>query len=289
MKECYGCKKVYEANAGYCYDCEVKVLGSERMFKFQGMGGWLLFFVILGVLGIIINAVTAFQNIGALSTLRTMPGIELNGALPILVINAVLIFVTVALFSVSLVQLCGRKSRFFFLYQLSFFVGFVGGILAFVGIGMVTFEGRSIDIPPGTIRDFVISILWFILLTAYYSNSVRVRIFMETTDYLKQAIFAFKRDHDPFITLTPEDAAARAQQNDTSTAHTPATYTSAQNTNFINSAYKAATLITCKGCEKSYTNVRDTCPFCKAHNEVAVCENCKNRYDAKYNSCPHCG
>ena len=282
MKECYGCKKVYEANAGYCYDCEVKVLGSERMYKFQGMGGWLLFFVILGALGIIMSTVTAFQNIGAISRLRTLPGVALGGAFPVLVINAVLIFVVIALVIVYLVQLCNRKSRFFFIYQLSFFVALVSGILGFVGIGMVTFEGRSIGIPPGTIRDFVISILWFIVLTAYYSSSVRVRIFMETDDYLKQAIFAFSKGDESFRTLSPE-AEAEADADHTSATHMPILNT------VLTSAPSKTNLISCKDCIKEYTNARDTCPFCRTHNEVAVCDNCKNRYDAKHNNCPHCG
>lgn len=290
MKECNKCKKVYEANAGYCYDCEVEALGSIKMEKFKNAGGWLLFFILWATLSVIIGFVNVVRSIGALSTLRTLPNVELGGAFPLLSIGFALIFIAIVALSLFIAQVCSRKSRFLFFYQLQFFIGLLGSILILVAFGMITIDGRPIG-SGAAIRDLIVAIGAFILFTAYYNSSDRVRIYMETNDYLRHAIIAHKGE--PFRTLTPEAAAAHMQQQqqqntaaahmqqqqNTTAAHTPATFKPILGKN----------LVSCKNCGKEYINTRDTCPFCKAHNEVAVCENCNNKYDAKHNLCPHCG
>ena len=258
-------------------------IGHDNISKYQEIGGWLLLFVLWAVISIIRNLVTAIREIGAISTLREFAAnvdtISIpNAALSLLTINVIMGFVIIALTVIFVAQVSGRKSRFLFFYQLAVILGLCTGILGFIALNMI--EGAPGS--GGVVWNLFLGAGGLLLFTLYCSSSVRVRVYMDNDEYFTKAIFTLKDKDEAFITENTRGTAPILQK-DVSTASRAGS--SAQNANL---AKPSADTIFCKGCEKSYSCVRDTCPYCKMPNTVSTCEGCKGRYAATHDSCPHC-
>jgi len=94
---------------------------------------------------------------------------------------------TIVFTTVFLVQIFTRKSNFLLFYQLnvfallfySIFVGLIPNIILDIGIAF-------------GIGNIIGNVVHLLLLTLYFSRSVRVRAYMGSDEYMKKAIFSFK-------------------------------------------------------------------------------------------------
>ena len=238
MKKCHSCRKSLPANASYCYDCTAKSIGLDNISKYQDIGGWLLFFMVLAVISIVIGLVTAFRGIGDLSTLKELEESVATLSIPdaafnLLTINLIMAFVILVLNIIYVAQVFGRKSRFLFFYQLASILGLLTGILSLIALNMVEGASGSGEV----IWNMLLATSGLLLFTLYYSSSVRVRVYMDNDEYFTKAIFTFKNKDDAFL---PEN-----------TLKTAPTWQS-----------HVSTDSTCEGCKGKYAATHDSCPHC---------------------------
>ena len=210
MKECSSCRKSLPDNASYCYDCTAKSIGHDNISKYQAMGGWLLFFMILSAISVIANLANAYNAIRAISTLRELAEnvaivILPDAAFYLLNINVIMIFVIIVLESIFIIQVFSRKSRFLFFYQLACFFGILIGILSLIALNIMidgAYGGGRV------VFNLFLAVCSLLLFTWYYSSSIRVRVYMDNDEYFTKAIFTLEDKDEAFITEKAERTAS---------------------------------------------------------------------------------
>ena len=163
---------------------------------YQTMGGWLLLFMVLTIIGLVgslknvIDIVSMYSN-GTVDYLTNYLGGGYGAAL---LISAIATVAVVALEVVYVVMVFKRNHSFLRFFQLAFAVNIVASIIATiltnVSLSGNSFAAGAMGSLNGTmIFAIVISAVELALLTMYYCKSVRVRTYMGGTEYQKKAFF----------------------------------------------------------------------------------------------------
>jgi len=209
----------------------------QAQHPYRQIGGWLLFFVICNILGMVTSFFGLWGDSGIVSALR---GLASGKFLP-LVENLVSVAV-LALSVIFLAMLFRRDARFLRFRQLGWIVSFFGQAvtagqmlsaaagLSGRGLSALLEEFGQLEIlelfeefaallgmsaegmlSAVSIFLFVIGIttvlggiLYFFLMTLYYSRSVRVRTYMGSEEYLRLAVFTKKADPRPAVPDEPK-------------------------------------------------------------------------------------
>lgn len=149
--------------------------------KYKSLGGWLLFFVICWGLG-------ALVGVGSIvRTLSMFPhfNIVFIRSLLIPLLSNLMPTVVCIVMIVAIVQ---RVPTFLRLYQVLAIVNLAVSLIS--GISLVIRVGSAPVSMMGTAVGTVLGgIIGLVLMTMYFCKSVRVRVYMGTTQYLDTALF----------------------------------------------------------------------------------------------------
>ncbi len=154
--------------------------------QYQTMGGWLLFFVIVMLIGgvtSIVSGIEVFSLAGALSYMLGMIGEGwMTGILYVVSIGVIFC----AIFVFYIVYLVfQRQSSFLRMYQLYSFI-----IIAMNAIIAIIYSQAGLN-SAELWSNLVTAVVELLLMTLYYSRSVRVRTYMGSDEYMRQAFFSF--------------------------------------------------------------------------------------------------
>jgi len=177
--------------------------------KYYVLGGWLLFFVItniLGVIGDVVVSITAiidtFNTYDMIIGIRELLPDNFEFALGITLFGELFGLMTI-LYTVSfLIQVIQRKSAFLKFAQLSVIINIVYVIIANI---IPKFIIGSEFVEGGIAMQFAIligAIIGILLMTLYYCKSIRVRTYMGSDEYMTKAVFAYK--NQPPIDMPPK-------------------------------------------------------------------------------------
>jgi len=164
---------------------------------YRKMGGWLLFFVICGILGIVMNIVTLFREVATYSEnaglLRAVSG-SIKTALNLALYGQIIIALGVVFQIVFIVNIFQRKPPFLRFYQISAIVLLCASIISFfIPAGMIGFDAFAGNVMSQVVSGLIGSIVGFFLLTYYYCKSRRVRTYMGSDEYMAKALFSYKQ------------------------------------------------------------------------------------------------
>lgn len=150
----------------------VEKKNSKSDNNLKGIGGWLLFFVILWILGVIGSIISLLSNLVKLTSI--------NG----IIFTGIGLVITIIL----LVLVKGKKkdgpSKIVLTLWVSFVLVFMGQIIGYFQASNMDIVSAFDGISPGivqvviiaiTVIDIIISLGWTILLTQYFKRSVRVK------------------------------------------------------------------------------------------------------------------
>ena len=159
---------------------------------YHKLGGWLLFFVVLTIIGLIgalktiIDAVGLYSD-GNMEYITMILGDGYSTALMVSIIGTIVVF---ALQVTCLVMIFQRNHNFLRIYQIAFIISIVFAIITMIMLSMVL-SGNSLvgDAVGSSIPSIVIGVVELILFTMYYCKSVRVRTYMGGTEYQQKALF----------------------------------------------------------------------------------------------------
>ena len=152
------------------------------------MGGWLLFFMVLSIIGSvmsIIEGISAATQLGRASGYLSALG--LNGYSDFGALGTTFTIISAVLNLVLVYFVFTRKPVFLRFYQIIGFIGIAFSIIETLSAsGYVYGAGAVVGSLIGTI---VFAVVFLCLFTMYYCRSVRVRTYMDGTEHIKQAIF----------------------------------------------------------------------------------------------------
>jgi len=170
---------------------------AQPVNKYHTLGGWLLFFVIANMIGVVVDAVVSLSGIaetitlfGEIPMIRSLLPDNFESALYITLIGEVVGLLTIVFTILFVLQVFQRKHTFLRFYQLAMFAGMFYAI--FVGVipnVMLDYFDASFSRNIGTLLGSIAGIL---LVTLYMCKSIRVRTYMGSDEYMYRAIFAFK-------------------------------------------------------------------------------------------------
>ena len=174
-------------------DDTLQILPEHEQFK--KLGGWMLVIVLCMTAAIFVNLITTVRHLNEIAwiwqrahllpdNLYTAIMLEIaGGAIMLFVVILQIVFVT------SVVQ---RKPRFMLVEQMMYI------IITIAQICFVVSAFTADTFIPGSVgfelvaRPFA-AIIAMIIMTAYYSRSVRVRVYMRSDDYKSKALLKFRR------------------------------------------------------------------------------------------------
>ena len=191
----------YQANYGQQQDTQ-QILPEHA--KYKNLGGWLLFFMLAAVFGIFVNLVVSIRIINPIvmiwDFIHLFPE-ELSRALTIELISGIVMLSIVILQIAFVVCILSRNPMFLKIEQISYIILCLSQIALVVSVNMARMLPSPGD--AGTIELFArpfAAIIGMIIMTAYYSRSVRVRVYMRSDDFKKRALFSFRRSpHWPYL------------------------------------------------------------------------------------------
>ena len=184
----------YQDNRQHRQDDAPQILPQHERFK--RLGGWLLFFVLGAIFGIFSNLITSVsllnQIVGVWAYLHLLPD-ELRAALILELIGGLSMLSLITLQIVFVSAVLRRNPIFlrveqityicFFFVQICFVVStHMAGMLATPGAEALEVIARPFGAPIG-----------LILMTLYYSRSVRVQVYMGSEEFKQKALFTFKK------------------------------------------------------------------------------------------------
>ena len=169
----------------------------KKTHPYQKLGGWLLFIVVSNIISLSVVIALEFTQAGTVSSLRAMLA---SGTVDwMLLFTQFVTLYALAMGAVQLIMIIRRDARFLRFYELSCVGTVVTSILSLITAlssvnwsdameaGLVIFFAIFEAIAPvGSI------FIWY----AYYTQSVRVRTYMGSDEYLRLAWIA-KKDKGP--------------------------------------------------------------------------------------------
>ena len=157
--------------------------------NYTSLGGWLLFFVIVYILDAVVLLWNGFSGMSTMGLFTSYFGSEIGGILMFsnicnILIGAAIVFYIVLIFKknplfLKVYQIVGAVSIVLNLISLIWFNSAFGEMLSNYGVNLA----------PSMIFSILLGALGIFLMTMYYCKSVRVRTYMGSTDYQRQAIF----------------------------------------------------------------------------------------------------
>ncbi len=149
--------------------------------QYTTMGGWLLFFMIIDILGIIGLVLELVVNSSSFAYLSYF------GMGGIAVLAVIELVVAAVLMTVHVVFTFSKKPQFLLVYQLASLIALVLDIICIIFVAGLQIMNISSMIP-----SVIGSAVGLILMTLYYCKSVRVQTYMGNTDYIDKAIIKFR-------------------------------------------------------------------------------------------------
>ena len=156
--------------------------------KYSELGGWLLFFVIMAILGL--SSLVYSIPVGIMTSLGLAQ--EISSTFALVTAFTYLISLLSSVFMLLyVIAVFKRNPKFMRYWQISALISLFFSSL------YVLFAFTYINLPMEfsiffTVFTIFISIGSLALYTAYYSKSERVQVYFRESDYLEQALFAFK-------------------------------------------------------------------------------------------------
>ncbi|MDR2589892.1 MAG: DUF2569 family protein [Oscillospiraceae bacterium] len=220
MMFCTGCGSPHDNDSMFCKYCNTplsppttEAIGQNEFIstgsgippdhKYRKLGGWLLFFVIINIIAIVVDAFGSIPDVLESIELFAMLG-EVNlsaaglpenfkNALTIALIGEVVGLLTIVFSIIFVVQVFNRKSTFLRFAQLSALAGIFFLIVArLIPNTMVGIDYMGEDYITPAISSLIGSIIGFFIFPLYYCKSIRVRTYMGSDEYMHKAIFAYK-------------------------------------------------------------------------------------------------
>jgi hypothetical protein len=187
---------------------------AQPKHPYKDLGGWLLFFVVVAILG---DVSSFFSLIGK----NGLPAALVSGNW-LSILTQLVSLAVLALSVVWIVMIFRRDPRFFRIWQLEWLASFISmpfaiGTMAFAfaGDGFTAafsemfdeFGMDAAEIVPfvkvgilvGGVLGLLLFILFFFLMMRYYKSSVRVRTYMGSDQYLRLAAFTKKANPQPAV------------------------------------------------------------------------------------------
>ena len=166
---------------------------TQAINDYQKLGGWFLLFVLYYLIGVV------FSLYNIISTTHTAAAnlVTGSGLVPASIdalISQGLIFISVVFVFVFVVQVWERKPLFLLFMQMSFLVSFLSALFSY-GISRLFGEGFGFASPalPVLLLSLTLTVSAFLLVTFYFCNSVRVRVYMGSDEYMDKAILALRQ------------------------------------------------------------------------------------------------
>ncbi len=149
--------------------------------QYTTMGGWLLFFMIIDILGIIC---LVLELVVYSSSFAYLSYFGMGDIAALAVIDLV---VPGILTTVHVVFTFSKKPQFLLVFQLASLIALVLDIICIIFVAGLQIMNISSMIP-----SVISSAVGLILMTLYYCKSVRVQTYMGNTDYIDKAIIKFR-------------------------------------------------------------------------------------------------
>lgn len=158
--------------------------------EYQNMGGWLLFFTILMILGVIGTLVTIGQNWVQVGQFAGMLGDYGNAVVATIWINVVIVVLNIYI----LYLIFKRKHSFLRVFQIVRIASLVLSlVMSIVQVSALdSFNYYFIDtgaLMGPVIGSLVVSVVVLILMTMYFCKSARVEVYMGGDEFRKRALF----------------------------------------------------------------------------------------------------
>ena len=165
---------------------------------YMQIGGWLLVFVIGGIITTVYNINLAINTIRDNTEMlndaffdAVLPD-DWKTAINLEIIASFIIFLAAVFQIIFVVQVFQRKKAFLLFEQLTFITLLFSGIIMIVALNMIGFSEFEENEVSQTIGGTIGYIAGLFLYTLYYSRSVRVRTYMGNDEYLDRALFTLK-------------------------------------------------------------------------------------------------
>ena len=182
----------YQDNRQHHHDAQ-QILPEHARYK--NLGGWMLFFTLAAVFGIFVNLVVSVRILNPIAMIWDFMHLfpeELSRAITIELIGGVVMLSIVILQIAFVVCVLRRNPIFLKVEQISYIILCLSQIALLVSANMAGMFGISED-AFAPVTTMVGAIIGTILMTVYYSKSVRVRVYMGSDDYKAKALFSFSR------------------------------------------------------------------------------------------------
>lgn len=208
---CTSCGKQVPDNAGFCTSCGKRLnlnvvnvyTPDYRYNEYRRLGGVLLFFVVIGYIGLaysIVSAVSMNYTIcSALGTVGQYLGKDaLNGITGYILFFDVITVVTTVLEFIVLKSIREEEDNFLKIYQILYIVNVVTTTLLYIiGYGLLgdyaSYFGVLGVMGSGFLLSWFITVIiitiGFIIWNVYFTRSVRVCVYMGSDRYLRESIF----------------------------------------------------------------------------------------------------
>ena len=156
--------------------------------KYSELGGWLLFFVIMAILGL--TSLVYSIPVGIASTVLISSQLSSTYTLVTIAFQFSSLFSSVFML-LYVIAVFKRNPKFMRYWQIGALISLFFSALYILFI--FTYANFPVEFSIFlTIFTVFTSIGSLALYTAYYSKSVRVRIYFRESDYLDKALFAFR-------------------------------------------------------------------------------------------------
>ena len=188
-------QRMYQQYQGYRrqHHDELQILPEHE--RFRRLGGWMLLFVLVAIFGIFANLVFSVRILNQIvpiwSFLHLLPD-EFRTAVRIELIGSVVMLSLIILQIAFVVSVFQRKPIFLRIEQISYIIACLANISFVVSANMAGMFNPGTEAFELVARPFA-AIIGMIIMTAYYSLSVRVRVYMGSDEYITKALFSFKR------------------------------------------------------------------------------------------------
>ena len=162
--------------------------------RFRALGGWLLLFVLAAIFGIFVNLVFSVRIINRVILvghfIHLLPD-DIYRANTINLVSGIVMLSLTILQTAFVVSILGRKPTFLRIEQITYI------LLCLTQIGLVVSANMAGALNPGAEAFELVArafgaIIMMIIMTAYYSRSMRVRVYMGSDEFKKKALFSFK-------------------------------------------------------------------------------------------------
>jgi hypothetical protein len=161
--------------------------------RYAKIGGWLLLFVLFGLVGIFYNLYTSITLLLQATDVWAYFPEDIFSALVIEAVGSIALLVAVIFQAAFVSGVLSRKPLFLRFNQLSHISLFVSAACFIAANNIVGFE--YLDTRDALIlgANPLIAVIGFVLFTYYYSRSERVKAFMGTMAYNEKALTIFRK------------------------------------------------------------------------------------------------